>query len=389
MRNWIPGAESGHDHFFATFDKFGMAMQNHVGDAIAEAASRAASDNLQYLELMNTADGVRAAQLGGRLIDDAPLTNATDFAAFRDKLLVAGMREVVANTRADLDREEAALKTALHCGTPQADAGCNVTVRYLYQVLRGLPPSNVFAQILLGFELASADPRFVGFNLVMSEDWYVPMRDFDLHMHMIDYLHGIYPRVHITLHAGELALGMVPPEGLRFHIRESVEVGHAERIGHGVAVPYERDATGLLKEMAQRNVMVEINLTSNDMILGVRDQDHPLPTYIKFGVPVALSTDDQGVARSDITHEWLRAVESYHFSYAELKKLARTSLEHSFLPGASLWQGKDFRRISACASDNAATDKLSAPCQTFLSRSERARTQWKLEQAFAKFERKF
>jgi adenosine deaminase len=37
-----------------------------------------------------------------------------------------------------------------------------VTVRYLYQVLRGLPHEIVFAQILLGFELASSDPRFVG-----------------------------------------------------------------------------------------------------------------------------------------------------------------------------------------------------------------------------------
>jgi len=33
---------------------------------------------------------------------------------------------------------------------------------------------------------------------------------------MIAYLHSVYPKVHISLHAGELAMGMVPPEGLRF-----------------------------------------------------------------------------------------------------------------------------------------------------------------------------
>jgi adenosine deaminase len=32
---------------------------------------------------------------------------------------------------------------------------------------------------------------------------------------------------------------------------------------------------------------------------------------MKYGVPVALSTDDEGVARSNMTHEYLRAVESY------------------------------------------------------------------------------
>src|ERR1039457_5705306 len=104
---------------------------------------------------------------------------------------------------------------------------------------------QVFAQILLGFELPKADPRFVGFNLVMPEDYYVPMHDFDLHMRMIEALHQFYPAPHVSLHAGELAMGLVPPEGLRFHIRESIEHGGAERIGHGVAVMSEDDPIGL------------------------------------------------------------------------------------------------------------------------------------------------
>ena len=35
MRNWRPGDESGHDHFFATFDKFGLASHNHVAESVA------------------------------------------------------------------------------------------------------------------------------------------------------------------------------------------------------------------------------------------------------------------------------------------------------------------------------------------------------------------
>ena len=133
----------------------------------------------------------------------------------------------------------------------------------------------MFAEILLGFELASNDPRFVGLNLVMPEDWYVPIHDFNQHMAMLDYLHGIYPKVHITLHAGELAMGLVKPDDLAFHIRASVERGHAERIGHGVDVMNEKDPIGLLNEMAERQVLVEINLTSNDQILGVSGEDEP------------------------------------------------------------------------------------------------------------------
>jgi hypothetical protein len=266
-----------------------------------------------------------------------------------------------------------------------------VTVRYLYQVLRGLPHEIVFAQILLGFELASTDPRFVGLNLVMPEDWYVCIHDFNEHMAMIDYLHTVYPKVHITLHAGELAMGLVPPEDLSFHIRASVERGHAERIGHGVSVMNEKDPIGLLHEMAERNVLVEIALTSNDMILGVSGDDHPLPIYMKYGVPVALATDDEGVSRSDMTHEYLRAVESYHFSYVDLKRFARQSLEHSFLPGQSLWTDTKlvFRPSSACAGDVAGAEKPSAGCEQFLAANERARMQWKLESEFVKFEKKY
>src|SRR5439155_12041144 len=148
---------------------------------------------------------------------------------------------------------------------------------------------------------------------------------------------SVYPKVHISLHAGEIAPGLVTPDGLRFHIREAVELGHAERIGHGVDVMYETDAAGLLKEMAARHIMTEINLTSNDVILGVTKEWHPLPSLRAAHVPVALSTDDEGVSRIDITHEYTRAALDFSLSYLDLKAMVRTSLDHSFLPGASLW----------------------------------------------------
>jgi adenosine deaminase len=388
MRNWA-GEEPGHDHFFATFDKFLPAMNNHLGDSIAETAERAAADHLQYLELMHTADGNLAPKLGATVGWD------DDFSKLREKLLAAGVNDVVAATRQRLDRDEAKMRQLLRCGTPEANAGCGVTIRYLYQVLRGLPKEQVYAQILVGFELAKSDPRFVGLNLVQPEDYYVPMHDFDLHMKMLDYLHGVYPKVHISLHAGELAMGLVPPEGLRFHIRESIEKGHAERIGHGVSVMDERDAVGLLREMAARKILVEMCLTSNDLILGVRGDGDPLPIYLRYGVPVALATDDQGVSRSDMTHEYLRAAESYKLSYTDLKRMARQSLEHSFLAGASLWsdkQGSDlhsFHPVTACAGDGPGAGSVSAGCQRFLDASDRARVQWNLEREFAEFETKF
>ncbi|HUM06017.1 MAG TPA: hypothetical protein VLT90_11200 [Terriglobales bacterium] len=382
MRNWHREDESGHDHFFGTFDKFHPAFDRHYGDAIAEIAARAAGNHLQYVELMHTADGMDAAMLG------AKVEWSDDFGKLRDALLAEGLAGIVTTTRAKLDQDEAREKEVLHCGTAKADPGCNVTVHYLYQVLRGLPREQVFAQIVLGFELAKADPRFVGFNLVMPEDWYVPMHDFGLHMRMIEALRKFYPPTHVSLHAGELSMGLVPPEGLRFHIRESVEQAGAERIGHGTSVINENDPISLLQELAKKKVLVEICLTSNDVILGVSGNRHPLPAYMRYGVPVSLATDDQGVSRSDITQEFVRATETYDLKYSDLKRMARQSLEYSFLPGRNLRQPEK-SSIALCELDLRNPKNPSVPCKAVLDSSERARVQWELEKAFVDFETQF
>ena len=143
----------------------------------------------------------------------------------------------------------------------------------------------------------------------------------------------------------------------------------------------------LLQEMADRNVMVEICLTSNDVILGVRGPQHPLSEYLRAGVPVALATDDEGISRSDMTHEYLKGAEDQNLSYLQLKKMARTSMEHAFIGGASLWRdGKTFSVVRECGSERTGETEPSAACQKFLDASEKARLQWKLEAEFREFE---
>ncbi len=64
---------------------------------------------------------------------------------------------------------------------------------------------------------------------------------------------------------------------LHFHIRQAAELGHAERIGHGVDVMYEDDAPGLLKELAQNHVMIEVNLRSKEKISAWRETNTRSP----------------------------------------------------------------------------------------------------------------
>jgi adenosine deaminase len=386
MRSFVPSAGvSGHDHFFDSFSKFGGTDKRHFGEWLDEVATRAAAQNEQYLELMETPDFSQASSIARELGWQA------DFARFREALLARGLREDVAPALIQLDQAEALRRQREHCGQPDETPACKVEIRFLYQILRGFPKEQVFAQTLLGFETASVDARFVGINFVMPEDGYTSMTDYALHMKMVGYLHSVYPNVHISLHGGEIAPGLVPYEGLCCHIRLAVEEGHAERIGHGVDVMYEDRPHELLREMAAKHVMVEINLTSNDVILGVSGMQHPLPLYRKFHVPVALSTDDEGVSRIDITHEYVRAVETYGLGYADLKQIVRTGIEHSFLPGASLWREADSftRAASACSQDALGGDKPASACAAFLRSSEKAQQQWELERRFRAFESTF
>ena len=258
----------------------------------------------------------------------------------------------------------------------------------------GGPPEQVFAQTLLGFEAVRAsmdanESGFVGINFVQPEDGFISMRDYTLQMKMLDYLHSVYPQVHISLHAGELVEGLVPPEGLRFHIREAVELGHAERIGHGVDMMHEDNASELLKELADKHIMVEINLSSNEGILGVKGREHPFPIYLRAHVPVALSTDDEGVSRIDITHEYVRAAIDYGLTYIDLKQLARTGIEHSFLPGASLWaKPDDYSNVVPECRENIIAP-TSAGCVDLMHNSQKAAEEMELERRFKVFEAKF
>lgn len=386
MRSFVPSTGvSGHDHFFDTFDKFRGTDPRHTGEWLDEVATRAAAQNEQYLELMETPVFSHAASIAHEIGWNDDLSH------LRDELLKRGLREEVPADRAFFADAEAQRRAIEDCRQPDATAACHVEIRFIYQVLRGFPKEQVFAQALLGFETAAGDPQVVGINFVMPEDGYISMTDFAVQMHMLGFLHGLYPQVHITMHAGELAPGMVPPAGLCCHVRLAVEQAHAERIGHGVDIMYEDKPYDLLKEMAAKHVMVEINLTSNDVILGITGKNHPFPIYRKFGVPVALSTDDEGVSRIDLTHEFVRAVESYDLSYADVKQLVRTSIEHSFLPGASLWSRADsFTALAAaCSKDSLGAEKTSSSCAAFLKSSEKARQQWELESRFREFESGF
>jgi adenosine deaminase len=95
------------------------------------------------------------------------------------------------------------------------------------------------------------------------------------------------------------------------------------------------------------------------------------------------------VSRIDLTNEYVRAAIDYNLTYRDLKQLARTGIEHSFLPGASLWaKPDDYSSVVPECRENIIAP-TSAACVNLLHNSQKAAAEMELEQRFIAFEAKF
>ncbi len=308
--------------FFDTFGYFGPVSSSNAHDGMLRLKQRAIQENLSYIETM---------------FELAPFTMNAEF----DKqALASGVNNASLTALSASLEQDASFQKAIQAyldNVKTSSAGiddADFTLRYQAYVLRFLSPSQVFASMLSSFKMASISPQIVGVNIVGQESVNVSMRDYEMHMEMFKFLKAKYPKVKLALHAGELALGTVPPEGLTFHIRDAVEVAGANRIGHGMDIAHESNALGILKEMRERDIPVEVNLSSNEFILGIKGEAHPVTLYRKYGVPFVISTDDAGVSRNNLSGEYVLFASRYKTDYAEIKKLSYNSLRYSFLNDA-------------------------------------------------------
>ena len=392
MREFQAGQETPKEHFFGAFAKFRAATKGHSGEMLAEVLQRAAHQNESYLEVSVNLEP-RAAALVQKPWEEA-CRERECMARAKEAIDKAQIKEAVNADLKELDDIERGARAVLGCASQAvasadsvASGPCGVGVRYVFEVHRAAPPEHVFAELLAGFEAAKADPRIVAVSLDGPEDSRNAMKDYRLHMHMIDFMKSSYPSVHVTLEAGELHPGLVPPGGMRSHVREAIELGHAERVGHAVDVAYEDRPIELLKELAQKKVAIEVCLTSNEIVLGITGSEHPLPLFLRYGVPVVIATDHEGVARSYRGIEYQRAIEQYALDYSEVKRMVRDSIEHSFLPGESLWDDLGKGTMKHCAPPG--KDPKSQECGAFLGSNEKARYAYDLEQRFVEFEKQF
>ncbi|MBP1681081.1 MAG: Adenosine deaminase [Proteobacteria bacterium] len=335
---WSDKDFSNHSHdqlppdsnFFNTFGYFSPISDQYMDVGLNLIKERALSENVSYIESMLARVGINSSDFFNTdevKMFNNELRNATtqqEVNALLERINTVYERNQTFSTKVqnfvtELERRHQGIDTE------------NFTMRYQTYAVRTLDPLQVYTDLLSGYKAALSSPLVVGVNIVAPENNTVAINDYTLHMRMFNYLMSKYPHVLHSLHAGELTIGMVEPKELLFHITQAQNIAKAERIGHGVDLPYEKNSIVLLQNLKTNNVAIEINLTSNEFILGVAGKDHPYSIYAAYGVPLVISTDDSGVSRNNLSHEYVLLASRYHPSYQTIKTYVYNSISYSFL----------------------------------------------------------
>lgn len=380
MKDFVHGNESGHDHFFNSFIKYNSIVFDFRPQLLVDIIQRAAQQHELYLEIMTLPDNAHSTTFG-EFIKNVNSYDEKKKTLLNNKEFQANITKTTAESDAILEQ----LHHELKCKTNPKSHQCAIKVKFLYYVLREQPIDNMFAQALNAFEAVSRSKgNLVGVNLVQAEDGIIALRDYRKHMKIFEFLHKNYPKVPISLHAGELEPEAVLPQDLNFHIHDALFTGNAQRIGHGVDIHYENNPEKTLTYMSTHHIPVEINLISNQKILNISGSKHPLNDYLAHNVPVVFSTDDEGILRTDLTRQYVEAVLAHGLDYPTIKHINRNAITYSFLPGKSIWANASKEElIPECRNLN------SPSCREVIMNNEKGTMQWNLEQQLLHFENEF
>lgn len=201
----------------------------------------------------------------------------------------------------------------------QTDAvATGVKVGMQYYLLRFIDNAEQDLEWIYRFVDKNRD-LFVGLNMVGAEDIDkgYPLR----FLETLRTLRRQIPTLPLSIHAGE-------QDKPSRNVRDTLLLG-ASRIGHGINLISDPDTMLLMRNS---NNLIEINLISNLMLGYVNDyQQHPFPEYLRFGIPVTLTTDDRGMWDSNMTDEYFVAVKEFNLSWQEIRLLLTNSINHAFI----------------------------------------------------------
>ncbi len=398
MRGW-DGIHGGAEHFFSTFPR-ALSSKRDENNMILEMAERNINQNVKYLEIIS---------------ECIPHSTTDDFRNIlsKEKFDISQMKrycEILDNLDTEenyqkvkifLDKREIFLKEKLNKDF------CIKYIPFMCRASSALIDFTAEAYMLMLYCIK--DTRIAAVNLVEPEDNIFSRENFGTQMEIIRFIHrylsekysASYKKINLTLHAGELNLLRSPLEDMNDRICSTIFLTRnkneqkfpaVKRIGHGVSIPWEDNADTLLRFMSINKIAVEICLTSNEIILGVKGKEHPFSLYKKYNVPMIICTDDEAVSRTNITKEYLKAVKNFNLTYDDLKNLSRNGIEYSFLEGEGLFVDGDYENMREEFKNISSLEEWKerfAEYKEFIMQNEKLKRQIELEISFLIFEQNY
>lgn len=193
-----------------------------------------------------------------------------------------------------------------------------VTVNSIAALDRRQAPALIYAQVQDLLTMPAND-AIVGVNLVANEDLH-PALDFkEAYSLLAQKRKTTHPQLNSTIHAGE--------KGDLFNVRNALAMG-VQRIGHGVLL--KNDLLSL-EYVRLNKIPIEVNVMSNLLLDVSRSiEEHPFLNYHRLGIPISLSTDDEGIFQSTLSKECELIVNKTDIYYSELKEIVLNSIRNSF-----------------------------------------------------------
>ena len=277
--------------------------------------------------------------------------------------------------------------------------GNPVVVRLNGDVSRELHLPEFFADLALSFLIADEEskrpnPRVLGVVISGRECTTKSFNERKAQSKMLGFLRSQYPKVSCSPHAGELYEENVDIKYMRHAIHYPIKYADPSRLGHATCIisGKTKNLDNVFKRLKSKEkpICIEICLTSNEKILKIKNSQHPLPYLLKQGIPVTLNTDDPGVLRTNITNEFVKAIQRYseNIDYATLKNLARNQIRYSFLPGEEIYADSSPYQyeLRSCFKN---LYNLTSEAERIIEKSPKAILQYRLEKQFLEFEKIF
>lgn len=128
------------------------------------------------------------------------------------------------------------------------------------------------------------------------------------------------------------------------------------RIGHAV---HAASQPTLLKQIAERQIAIEVCLTSNHITGATLNFDpHPIKQFLNYGITCTIGTDDPGIFDSDLNGEIISLIDM-GFSVEETIGILRAGFAASFAGDAA--KTKLLKRFDTLAADKCGASRPKVP----------------------------